>query len=225
MYADDFLAGTADMTAEEVGIYARLLCHSWNKKGLKNDERRLGMLVGTCTGNAVASAVEVLKLKFELGPDNIWRNARLEQTRQNQEEYSRSQSDKAHLRWEKVKSAAAKPEHAGASASALPAQCSPSPSPTPYQVSDKASQALEKPIQKAGKVNAPLSAEQREIATRFETVLNGQWVNDAGKWILRIRGVPAKCQRVVAELESALKEQRIKTTPAQYAEQIWKEFQ
>ena len=33
-----------------------------------------------------------------------------------------------------------------------------------------------------------------------------------------------KCERVIAEVESAAKEGRIRTTPAQYSEQIWKEF-
>ena len=214
------------MTAEEVGIYIRLLCHAWNKKGLKNDEKRLGILVGLCTGNAVASAKEVLESKFELGADGIWRNARQEKTRANQQEYSRQQSEKAHLRWDKVKADAVDRTHAAASTTALPEKCSPSPSPTPNKVSDKASeQALGKPVQKGGEVKPPLNPLQKEIAGRFESTLNGQWVNDAGKWILRIRGVPGKCQRVIAEVENAVKENRIKTTPAQYAEQIWKEFQ
>lgn len=252
LYADDFLAGTADMTAEEVGVYIRLLCHAWNKKGLKNDEKRLGILVGICTGNAAACAKEVLASKFELGDDGIWRNARQEKTRAEQSNYSRLQSEKAHLRWDKSKAEQVDRMNAAASAPALPTQCSPSPSPSPTKVRDKAcgdgnlpvgtsrgtastlqpatqsdkdGQALEKPVQKAGEVNrGPLNPLQKELATRFEGTLNGQWINDAGKWILRIRGAAGKCQRVIAEVENAKKEGRIKTTPAQYAEQIWKEF-
>jgi hypothetical protein len=49
-------------------------------------------------------------------------------------------------------------------------------------------------------------------------------VNDAGKWVNRIKGNFGESERVTAETESASKESRIKTTPAQYAEQIWKEF-
>jgi len=38
------------------------------------------------------------------------------------------------------------------------------------------------------------------------------------------RVLRGKCERVIAEVESAAREGRIKTTPARYAEQIWKEF-
>jgi hypothetical protein len=72
-----------------------------------------------------------------------------------------------------------------------------------------------------------LSAWQRELADRIETALRthgNQWTNDAGKWINRIKSAPGKCERVIAEVESAMKERRIKTTSAPYAEQIWKEF-
>ena len=69
-----------------------------------------------------------------------------------------------------------------------------------------------------------LSAREKEIADRFEAVLGVQWGNDAGKWVGRIRTNTGKCERVVAEVENALKEGRVETTPAQYAEQIWKEF-
>jgi hypothetical protein len=65
---------------------------------------------------------------------------------------------------------------------------------------------------------------QKELADRIETALGVQWVNDAGKWVNRIKLHFDKSERVTAEVESALKESRIKTTPAQYAEQIWKEF-
>ena len=66
-----------------------------------------------------------------------------------------------------------------------------------------------------------LSNRQKELADRIETALGVQWTNDAGKWINRIKTAPGKSERVIAEVESAAKESRIKTTPAQYAEQIW----
>jgi hypothetical protein len=65
----------------------------------------------------------------------------------------------------------------------------------------------------------------RLIAGRFEAALGIQWINDAGKWVNRCKALPSKSERVVAEVESAIKEGRIRATPAQYAEQIWKEFQ
>ena len=69
-----------------------------------------------------------------------------------------------------------------------------------------------------------LASGQKELADRIESALGVQWTNDAGKWINRIKANFGKSERVIAEVESALKESRIKTTPAQYAEQIWKEF-
>ena len=69
-----------------------------------------------------------------------------------------------------------------------------------------------------------LSGSQKELADRIEAALGMQWTNDAGKWIGRIKTNPGKSERVIAEVESAIKEARIKTTPAQCAEHIWKEF-
>lgn len=69
-----------------------------------------------------------------------------------------------------------------------------------------------------------LSKSEKELADRIETALNSEWVNDAGKWVNRIKKEFAKSTRVVAELESAITEDRVTTTPARYAEQIWKEF-
>jgi hypothetical protein len=69
-----------------------------------------------------------------------------------------------------------------------------------------------------------LSASQKELADRFEAALGDEWTNDAGKWIGRIKTSPGKSQRVIAEVESAAKEKRIKATPAAFAEDTWKRF-
>lgn len=69
-----------------------------------------------------------------------------------------------------------------------------------------------------------LSARQKELADRFEAALGAQWVNDAGKWIGRIKTESNKAERVIAEVENAAKEKRIDTTPAQFAEDTWKRF-
>jgi uncharacterized protein YdaU (DUF1376 family) len=45
-YADDFIAGTADMSAEEVGAFIRLLCHQWSKGSIPADEERSGRIAG-----------------------------------------------------------------------------------------------------------------------------------------------------------------------------------
>ena len=138
-YADDLLSGTADMTAEEFGVYWRLICHSWNKGGLPNDDRRLALMAGQCSGNAVAHA----KTKFRLCEDGLLRNDRLEQVRNEQELYLKNQSDKANLRWKKHretgKTGATEP-HAAALPVDMPEGCSPSPSPSPMD--NKREQAL-----------------------------------------------------------------------------------
>lgn len=69
-----------------------------------------------------------------------------------------------------------------------------------------------------------LNKAMSETALRFEKALGDSWVNDAGKWVNRIKGNHGKSERVVAEVCSAIAEGRINTSPAQYAEQIWKEF-
>ena len=69
-----------------------------------------------------------------------------------------------------------------------------------------------------------LPSGQKELADRIESALGVQWTNDAGKWINRIKAAPGKCARVFAEVESAVKESRIKTTPAAFAEDTWKRF-
>lgn len=107
LYTDDIISGTSDMTAEELGIYIRLLCHAWNKHGLKNDAKRLTLLVGECAGDAAAMCLEILEWKFELGADGIWRNARQEEYRQKLLLYRTEQSTRAKDRWQRKKAGAA----------------------------------------------------------------------------------------------------------------------
>ena len=73
--------------------------------------------------------------------------------------------------------------------------------------------------------NGKLTPEQTEVANRLQLMLGEQW-NDANgrKWLKRCKDERHKAERVVAEVEQASREVRINTTPAQYAEQIWKEF-
>jgi hypothetical protein len=77
-----------------------------------------------------------------------------------------------------------------------------------------------------------LTAAEIEIAVNCESALAGGWANDSRKWLNRITGCPErnvmaapdKVRRVMAEVVNAANEKRIKTTPARYAEQTWKEF-
>ena len=77
-----------------------------------------------------------------------------------------------------------------------------------------------------------MTAPELAIAALAESTMNGEWANDSRKWLNRITGnaekkvvaEPGKVRRVFEEVVQAARENRIKTTPARYAEQLWKEF-
>jgi uncharacterized protein YdaU (DUF1376 family) len=100
-YADDFLAGTSDMSAEEVGGYIRLLCHQWTKGGIPNDPDRAGRMA-TLLGSP---SLGYVLAKFSLCIDGMLRNKRLEQIRAEQEAYKVKQATSgrngAQKRWSK----------------------------------------------------------------------------------------------------------------------------
>ena len=68
------------------------------------------------------------------------------------------------------------------------------------------------------------TANQTELTARFHKALGDEWENDRQKWMGRIKNETKKIERVIAEVESAIKESRIKKTPARYAQNIWEEF-
>jgi uncharacterized protein YdaU (DUF1376 family) len=140
-YADDFLAGTSDMSAEEVGGYIRLLCHQWTKGGIPNDPDRAGRMA-TLLGSP---SLGYVLAKFSLCNDGMLRNERLEQVRAEQEAYKLRQSSSgrngAEKRWSKCQNdgnpngnpngvAIATPM-ATPMAKRWPQDSSPSPSPSP----------------------------------------------------------------------------------------------
>jgi uncharacterized protein YdaU (DUF1376 family) len=96
-YADDFLSGTITMTDAEVGLYIRLLCHQWNSGGLPNDpaEIELHSRGGTPLKRVLA--------KFQVGEDGLFRNARMEEVRAQQNSHREKQSRRgaagAAARW------------------------------------------------------------------------------------------------------------------------------
>lgn len=98
-YADDFTAGTADMSAEEVGAYIRLLCHQWTKGGVPNDEDRAGRIAGLMGSPSLGYVLA----KFSLCTDGMLRNDRLEKVRADQAEFKAKQSKSgksgAEKRW------------------------------------------------------------------------------------------------------------------------------
>ena len=136
-YADDFLAGTADMAAEEVGGYIRLLCHQWSKGGIPSDEERSARIAGLIG----SPSIRYVLAKFTLCDGDTLKNARLEQIRQEQADYKSKQASSgktgAQKRWDKVKSDGNPNGVAIATPMATPmangwrSDSSPSPSSTP----------------------------------------------------------------------------------------------
>lgn len=92
-YADDFLGGTGDMTAAEVGAYIRLLCYQWSRGGLPDDEKRLFLMARTGNEQENEQAVRwLVATKFTKGPDGLLRNERMEKVRAEGEAYRESRS-------------------------------------------------------------------------------------------------------------------------------------
>jgi uncharacterized protein YdaU (DUF1376 family) len=133
-YADDFLAGTLEMSQEEVGQYIRLLCHQWNRGSIPVETEKQQRLTGGCV------SVDVL-VKFRLCEDGLLRNERLETVRSEKDRYLQQQSQKgrksAELR--KLASTVVQPDtqpesNSGSTVVEIrlqPKVNSPSPTPTP----------------------------------------------------------------------------------------------
>ncbi len=124
-YADDFLAGTIDMSAEEVGAYIRLLCHQWTRGEIPaTDPAKLARIAGVTVSSDVLA-------KF---PDG--KNCRLESVRIKQDDYRALQSAKgkasAQARFNRG-STVVQPKQ---SPKGQPKVNSPSPSPSPSPISD-----------------------------------------------------------------------------------------
>lgn len=88
-YPQDFLVGTADLTAEEVGGYIRLLCYQWAKGSIPNDVTKLMQMSGISSSNSLAN----VQLKFRLCDDGTLRNDRMELVRKYQEDYRLKRSE------------------------------------------------------------------------------------------------------------------------------------
>jgi uncharacterized protein YdaU (DUF1376 family) len=86
-YADDFLAGTLDMSQEDVGAYIRLLCHQWSRGSIPVETEKQQRLAG---GSISADVL----LKFPVGDDGLRRNPRLEEEREKQMEFRQKQREK-----------------------------------------------------------------------------------------------------------------------------------
>ena len=123
-YPQDFLVGCADMSAEEVGGYIRLLCYQWAKGSVPNDNKKLMQMSGVFS----IPELDCIKQKFKLNKEGNLVNLKMEYVRSTQDEYREKQRVKANKRWESKGNATAlqvdMPQ-------AMPNECSSLPQSTP----------------------------------------------------------------------------------------------
>lgn len=130
-YADDFIAGTVDMSPSDVGAYIRLLCYQWSRGSAPALPEKMQRVAGCIVSDDVIA-------KFPFCADGNRRNPRLEKVREASDAFRKKQAEKAGKRW--GHNAAALPRqscgnangHAEPMPEAMPEACSPSPSPSPY---------------------------------------------------------------------------------------------
>ena len=142
-YADDFLAGTLEMSQEEVGQFIRLLCHQWNRGSIPVETEKQQRLTGGCV------SVDVLA-KFRLCEDGLLRNERLETVRSERDRFLQQQSEKGRKSAEsrKLASTAVQPytqpeSNSGSTVVEIrlqPEVNSPSPTPSPNKEKSIASE-------------------------------------------------------------------------------------
>lgn len=87
-YPADFIAGTAHMSAQEVGGYIRLLCHQWQQGSIPSDEVQVSRIAGIRN-----TKLSLLLTKFVKGTDGNLRNPRMESIRQKIEVYREKQAE------------------------------------------------------------------------------------------------------------------------------------
>lgn len=115
LYVNDFLSGTSHMSNEEVGCYIRLLCHSWDRDGLPDDEAILDRLAGRPFGRAKGYTEKpffeeyaLVMEKFAADESGILRNSRLEEYRNHvvtlrakRAEYAKKGGESTKNKWAK----------------------------------------------------------------------------------------------------------------------------
>jgi uncharacterized protein YdaU (DUF1376 family) len=88
LYIMDFIHGTRRMSAAQKGGYINLLIEQWDQGYLKNDDDYLRE-TSQINGKNLAKVLE----KFQLGPDGLYRNDRLEQERKKAQKTSSTNKD------------------------------------------------------------------------------------------------------------------------------------
>lgn len=230
------------MTPAERGGYIDLLCFAWDDPDccLPDDDAILAQL--SRLGPAWDGCGAKIRRCFSPDPERpgFIFNPRQRQEKTNQaERVQKSREQKvnaANARWHPDRkpqcdrNATASPPDCDRNATASEPQSArnasystySTPLPNRQSLVDKGDQAS------ANRGGKKLTTAQKGLADRFEAALGAEWVNDAGKWVNRIKADRASrelADSVLCETESAIKESRIKKTPAHYAEDLWKRWE
>jgi uncharacterized protein YdaU (DUF1376 family) len=129
-YADDFIAGVADMTQCEVGAYIMLLAHGWNTRGLdSSDPDRLKLLAKGDVSKHVLG-------KFKLKNGRLLNN-RQERERKKQREYRDKQAINGAKGGRPISKPKPNPSLSFGLTQTEPKKSSPSPLPSPSPKEDK----------------------------------------------------------------------------------------
>lgn len=84
-YADDYIAGTRDMTAQARGVYVDLLCYQFTHGDIPADDRKICRIAGIFPDEWEEVRDEVLE-KFDAQEGGKLRNHRMESEREKREE-------------------------------------------------------------------------------------------------------------------------------------------
>jgi len=216
MYWADFLADTLHLGRAELGSYVLMIGAYWRRGGPLPDDDEALRNICRCQATDWARCKGTLRDLFQV-ESGEWRHKRID--REIEEATANKLANQART------AAATAARHRNVTdnvttivTSGVTFTPSPSPSPSPSPLSS--------PIDKASgpTKSTKLSKLQKEMADGLESTLGTEWTNDAGKWIGRVKSNPRKVDRVLAELIIAIREGRINTTPAAYAEDTWKRF-
>jgi len=119
-YADDFLAGTCDLSAKDVGAYIRLICYQWAKGKIPSCAKKISRIAGTNV------TLDVMA-KFPNGINQRLENERIKQG-EYREEKSKAGKAGAEKRWHNHSTPIVLPL-----ANTMANDSSPSPSPSPVK--------------------------------------------------------------------------------------------
>lgn len=107
-YADDFIAGTVDLSPAAVGVYMRFLCYQWSKGALPNERRILRRISG-CTDAEFDEVWGEISHKFTEA-EGGFQNKRMEKVREIQATRAESGSRGGSKRQAKPKQTSSKTE-------------------------------------------------------------------------------------------------------------------